>query len=77
MDSSFIRGCSENSAIYYSFDVSVGDSKGGVGPRINQISSHKIIVGLMVEVFVSSHSRDYLAMFNSKKNKYSSSLSMR
>ena len=45
-----------------------------VSPNFHPI---KIIFGLMVEVFVSSHSRDYLAMFNSKKDKYSSSLSMR
>ena len=37
----------------------------------------KMIVCLMVIIFVSSHSRYYLAMFHSKKDKYFSSLSMR
>ena len=37
----------------------------------------KIGVGLIVVIFVSYHSRDYLAMFHSKKDKYYSSFSMR
>ena len=41
MASSFIRFYSYNSTSYSSFDVSAGDNKGGVGPRITQLSSHK------------------------------------
>ena len=41
MASSFTSGYSDNSMSYFSFDVSSGDSKGGVGSSINQIFSHK------------------------------------
>ena len=41
MASTFIRYYSDNSTSYSSFDVSDGDSKGGMGPRITQFSSHK------------------------------------
>ena len=47
---------------YSSFGVAVIDSKGGVGPRTTQFTSHKYYCWLGGGNFVSSKSRDYSEM---------------
>ena len=50
-----------------SFDVSVGDGKGGVGPRTNHLTSQKVDCWTHGGNFVGSQSREYSYMSHSYK----------
>ena len=74
MSSSYIRGYSDNVTGDYLFGVADGDGKGGLGPRINHLYSHKVYFWLAGDYFVSYLSRDYPSTSHSNKRSYSYSL---